>query len=269
MHNSSAPGDVRLAVLLLAINAAVGSCAWFHTELLPEPPSSDRLTIAILGFGMDITIRNLSSVKTVNQKMSPEEEAVLVQQEVAQITNHARQIFHETLEARGHYNLLSLGNTDAVVSTDPNKEFSLQELVSLHTRLGADLAVTGTILDYGKVRWQWMTPGMLGDMTWESIAIGLATAWNPVAIFGNIGFELLTSTPVWFGGGYLFGAAFRPVRVEAQAVDLVNGEVVWSDTEVATFAWNQLKQVAKEDRSKKEVQLRINLNTVMERLAAS
>lgn len=124
MHNQSAPCDVRLALFLLAINAAVVSCAWFHTELLPEPPSSDRLTIAILRFGMDITISSLSSVKTVNQNISTEE-AALVQQEIGEITNNAHQIFYETLEARGHFNFLSLVNTNVGVSTDSNKEFSL------------------------------------------------------------------------------------------------------------------------------------------------
>jgi hypothetical protein len=57
---------------------------------------------------------------------------------------------------------------------------------------------------------------MTADMTAESIALGLATAWNPIAIGANLGFELLTSTPLWFGGGYVFGVALRPVRVEAR-----------------------------------------------------
>jgi len=125
------------------------------------------------------------------------------------------------------------------------------------------------VLDYGKVRWQWLAAGMLADMTWESIALGLATSWNPAAIFGNVGYELLTSTPVWFGGGYLFGVAFRPVRVEAMAVDPIDGEAVWKETEVAVYLWKRLKQVPEEDRKKKEVQLGLNLKKAMEDLAES
>ncbi len=53
--------------------------------------------------------------------------------------------------------------------------------------LGADLVIAGSILDYGKIRWQWSAAGMFIDMKAESIALGLATAWNPVAIGANEG----------------------------------------------------------------------------------
>jgi hypothetical protein len=132
-----------------------------------------------------------------------------------------------------------------------------------------DLLVTGTVLDDGKVRWQWMAAGMFADMTRESIALGVATSWNPVALLANAGFELPTGTPVWFGGGYLFGAAFRPVRVEAQAIDAITGETVWDDTEAAIIARERLKAYPPEERKKKEVQLRANLSNAMEALAES
>ncbi len=52
---------------------------------------------------------------------------------------------------------------------------------------------------------------MFADISWETAAIGIATVWNPGIILGNVGFELLTSTPLWFGGGYVFGVALRHV----------------------------------------------------------
>ena len=123
------------------------------------------------------------------------------------------------------------------------------------------------ILDYGKMRWQWLAVGMLTDTTVETIAFGLATAWNPAALLGNVGFNLLTSTPIWFGGGYLFGLAGRPVRVEASALETVHGEQLWSDTEVAIYLWKELRELPLEVRAKKEIQLKVNLFKVMETLA--
>lgn len=107
------------------------------------------------------------------------------------------------------------------------------------------------------------------DTTVETIAFGLATAWNPAALLGNVGFNLLTSTPIWFGGGYLFGVAGRPVRVEASALEPVHGEQLWNETEVAIYLWKELRDLPLEVRAKKEIQLKVNLAKVMEALADS
>ena len=91
---------------------------------------------------------------------------------------------------------------------------------------------------------------MLADITWETVAIGLASSWNPGIILGNVGFELLTSTPVWFGGGYLFGIVARPVRVQADAWDPINGESVWEKEEFAVYIWGHLNQLPEPEREK-------------------
>jgi len=74
---------------------------------------------------------------------------------------------------------------------------------------------------------------------------------------------------VWFGGGYLFGVAFRPVRVDAQAVETVKGITVWDSMEVAIYSRGRLKELPEEQRSKKEAQLGINLKKAMEALGDS
>jgi hypothetical protein len=139
----------------------------------------------------------------------------------------------------------------------------------LGSLVGADLTVVTTILDYGKVRWQWLAAATVADMTAETIVLGLATAWNPAALFANLGYELLTNIPLYFGGGYVFGVAFRPVRIEARAFETRRGYPVWQDTEVAVYARTELKQLSKEDRRKKEFQLRVNLANAIEELADS
>jgi hypothetical protein len=266
------PLSLLLILFLWALESGLAGCGWVGSGVRADIPSAERLTLAVLGFGMDIEITNLSSVQTVTEELPPGQEALLVTKAVREIKENAQRLLHSRLQVSDQYNLVSLEQTDAAVQDlgiEPRGTMTREQLAVLRNRLGADLVVAGTVLDYGKVRWQWSAAGMLGDLSWETVALGLATAWNPIAILANVGFELATSTPVWFGGGYLFGVAFRPVRVEAQAVETQKGITVWDGVEVAIYARGRLKELPEEQRTKKEMQLHVNLKKAMETLADS
>lgn len=247
-------------------------CAWFESGSKPALALAERPSVAVLPFGIEVEIKRLSSVKSVTEELSAEQEARLVSSAVREIREEARRLFYSRVQAGERFRLISLEETDAVIAglgLEPGGAIEPEQVTVLRNQLGADLVVTGNVLDYGKVRWQWAAAGMLGDLSWETMALGLATAWNPIAILANVGFELLTGTPIWFGGGYLFGVAFRPVRVEAWAVDVANGEVVWSKMEVAIYTWKGMNDVPEPERAKKEVQLAHNLKKAMEALGES
>jgi hypothetical protein len=126
------------------------------------------------------------------------------------------------MAVRHVFQFVSLEETDAVADALGIRAGQFptpDQIAQLGQRLNADLVVFATIEDYGKVRWQWLLAGMLADMTIDNVIIGFATAWNPVALAASVGWDVLTSAPIWFGGGYLFGVAFRPVRVEARAYE--------------------------------------------------
>lgn len=90
-----------------------------------------------------------------------------------------------------------------------------------------------------------------------------------MVLSAGVGWDVLTSAPVWFGGGYLFGIALRPVRVEARAYETRDGYPIWQDVEVAIYTWKLLEQLPEDERKKKERQLWINLDTAVEALADS
>jgi hypothetical protein len=261
-----------VCVITLGAGLSLAACGWFKSDVKPDPPPVDRPRVAMLPFDMGIEITSLSSIQSVNGVLKSEEEPQLVEQAVKQVREDARRLMYERLASKQSFELIPSEKTDRALEElgmTTTETLVPEHLSRLRTRLGADLLVTGIVQDYGKVRWQWLAAGMLADMTWESVALGLATSWNPAVIFGNVGFELLTSTPVWFGGGYLFGVAFRPVRVEASAVDLIDGDIVWHDTEIAIYLWGRLKEVPEEERKKKEVQLGLNLRKAVEDLGES
>jgi len=230
---------------------------------------NDRPSVAILPFGFDLEITNLSAVKTANEMLSPEEESKQVAEVLREIQREARWLLLSRLAAGQGFQFVPPEQADALaeeLQLKPGVLPNPEQLTEFRLRLGADLVVAGSILDYGKVRWQWSTAGMFADISWETVAIGVATAWNPGIILGNVGYELLTSTPLWFGGGYLFGVAMRPVRVEARAFETFQGYPIWQAMDESAYAWGALKTLPEGVRDKKETQLELNLAEIMESL---
>ena len=270
--NSSNLFRASLCVVTLAAGLSLAACGGFKSDVKPDPPRAERPRVAVLPFDIGIKITSLDSIQSVNGELNHGEEPQLIEQAVKQVRDDARRLMYDRLSVKEALELIPLKETDRALDQlgiTTTERLTPEQLAKLRAKLNLDLVVTGTVQDYGKVRWQWMAAGMVGDMTWESVVIGLATAWNPAIILGNVGFELLTSTPVWFGGGYLFGVAFRPVRVEARAVDPLDGGSVWKETEVAIYARGRLKELPEAERDKKEAQLGLNLKRAMEALADS
>ncbi len=255
------------------VGAALTGCVAFDPPVQSQVEDlSERPYVAILLFGFDLDITKLSTVETLDRTLSPEEESTQLAAALRQIQQEARWLLLSRLATGQGFRMVPLTHTDALaeeLQLNPGVLPNTDQLAEFRRRLGADLVVAGSILDYGKVRWQWSAAGMLADTSWETVAIGLATAWNPGIILGNVGFNLLTSTPVWFGGGYLFGIAFRPVRVEARAFDTVQGYPIWQAMDESVYAWGALKSFPEAVRSKKEIQLELNLAAIMESLGDS
>jgi len=254
------------------LGVAFTGCAWFRATPESEVPVAERPSVAILPFGIEVEITTLSAVKSVDGTLSDEEESRQVAAVLQEMRADARWLFLSRLATSQKFLFVPLEQADAVAAElqlKPRVLPTTEQLVEFRKRLGADLVVAGTILDYGKIRWQWLVAAAFADVSVETIVLGLATAWNPVLILTNVGVEVLTNSAIFLGGGYLFGVAFRPVRVEARAFETKQGYPLWQSTDEAFYAWHALKQLPESERGKKESQLRINLGRTMEGLADS
>jgi hypothetical protein len=251
----------------------LASCVAFDPPIQSKVEDlEERPYVAILRFGFDQEITSLSTVKTVDGALSPEEEATQLAVALSQIEQEGRWLLVSRLATGQGFHIVPLAETDALAEElhlKPGAIPNSEQLTEFRHRLNADLVIVSSILDYGKIRWQWLAAGMLTDMTVESIILGLATSWNPIGLATNIGVELLTSTPLWFGGGYLFGVSMRPVRVEARAFETVQGYPIWQAMEESVYAWSALKTLPEGIRDKKEVQLGLNLAEIVESLGDS
>ena len=255
------------------IGIALTGCVAFEPAVQSTVEDlNERPYVAILPFGFDLEITKLSAVKTVDGTLLPEDESKQLAEALWEIQQEARWLLLSRLATGQGFRFITLEQTDALadeLQLRPGMLPTAEQLAEFRQRLGADLVVAGSLLDYGKIRWQWLAAGMFADMSWETAAIGLATAWNPGIILGNVGYELLTSTPLWFGGGYLFGVAMRPVRVEARAFETTQGYPIWQSMEESVYAWSALKALPEAVRDKKEIQLELNLAEIMESLGDS
>jgi hypothetical protein len=260
------------AVWLIVCSSLAVHCAWFDSTPHQDIAMTDRLRVAILPVAFNVDITSLSAVRTVAGELSEEEELRELADTLYGLRQEARWILQSRLATRHVFRFVALEEVEAAVAdcgVEPGALLTSDHIIRLGRSMNADLVIVATIEDYGKVRWQWLLAGMLTDMTIDNIIIGLATAWNPVALSASIGWDVLTSAPIWFGGGYFFGVAFRPVRVEARAYDTRHGYPIWQHMETAIYAWKALTQLPAAERKKKERQLWINLDIAMEALADS
>ena len=145
------------------------------------------------------------------------------------------------------------------------------QLGTLGAQAGADVVLSGRILDYGKVQWRYWVTGLVISMATETLIVGAATAFNPLIMAAVAGSELLTDVPFWWGGAYVAGWAFRPVRVEVEALQITGCEQrAWHEQElVILISRRALAQYPPDDRKRKEVQLEVNLEQALTTLAQS
>jgi hypothetical protein len=231
-----------------------------------------RAVVVLLPFGFDIEMTRLSAVKSVDETLSADEEARQVAEARQEIQTEARWLLLSGLATSHQFRFVSSEESDALAAElglSPGALPTAEHLAEFRRRLGAGLVVAGTILDYGHIRWQWLVAGAFADVSAETVALGLATAWNPALILANVGVEVLTNSAIFLGGGYLFGIAFRPVRIEARVFDTASGYPVWQRMEEAVYAKGDLQQLPESERSKKELQLRVNLARAMREMAES
>jgi len=261
---------LRLALASCAAITLFTSCVKFEpTRQSTLEELNDRPSVALLPIGFDLDITKLSSVKSVDANLSPEDEAAQLQEELAEICQDARWLLLSRLAAGQGFRFVSVEETDAIakeLQLRPGAVPKSYQVIELGRRLGADLVVAVNILDYGKMRWQWFVAGAFADLTGETVALGLATAWNPIGILANTGVTIGVNSVLFFGGGYVLDVSMRPVRVEARVFETQQGYLIWQTMEQSVYARDALKTLPEGSRDKKEVQLQLNMAEIMESL---
>jgi len=202
---------------------------------------------------------------------SPEFEPVIMAQLVDELQTKAQQILTEQLAHQRSLVVVPFDETRRMLAdiAPAGTPLTAEQIDALASQSGADVVITGLIHDYGKVRWQYWVTGLAFHATTELLVVGFASGWNPAIVVPFFFFDVATDVPIWYGGAYVFGWAFRPVRVHLEIVQIRNCRgVVWSEDEVAIkVPGKTLAEYSPDEQSKKEIQLEANLKHVMAEFA--
>lgn len=267
---SSLPGGL-LALFVAVIAGCTGNWPrWFEVALpAPEPP----VTLLVAPVTIEAPLTHASDIYSFDRRPSDDIEPHLRAQLIEEIAIRAQRILTERLMEQPEFNVIRFSDARRLPGPliPPTGRWSEQELEELGRAAGADIILAPRISDYGRLQWDHWIVGWLGVATTHTVIVGAATGWNPLAMGAYLVYDLATDLPLWYGGAYVLGWAFRPVHVEIDALQLTGCvKRIWYDQEVTIIAGKKdLSAYPEEQRKRKEVQLQVNLDQALAQLAAA
>ncbi len=147
---------------------------------------------------------------------------------------------------------------------------SCQELAAVPHNPTA-LYLTVTLSGYGSLNERWkklfIGSGII-EGTVQGIVVGTATQnpWLGLAMATEeFGQEYLT----WNGIDWLMGETYAPVTLEGALVSSTDRQTIWKDSSFITDNSDELEKMSKDEKKKKEVQLKASLHKAEEELGTS
>ncbi len=231
------------------------------TLALRHPPR-----LGIIGFKVTAPIQRLSSIFDVKKKLDEKDERARIDEVLRKIEKRADEFLVSELVERKKVEPVLI--PDGAFGTHRGVRPLQSQIALIRKNFGVDAILYGEIPWYGRTRLIYPILGMTADILAESVIINTLTHSESL-VLANIAFDLITSTPLWFGGAYIFGLAFRPVTVKAIALSVVDGKNVWSETIDRIVDRKILTTYPEQERSKKEIQLEVSLHSAMKAVALS
>ena len=235
------------------------------------PFNSPPLTVVVGPVILETPLPKSTQIYSFSDDPSPEVEPLILAQLVDELQTKSQQFLTEQLALQSGLVVIPFEETRRRLAdlAPTGVPLTAEQVDALASQSGADVVITGLIHDYGQVRWQYWVTGLAIHATTELVLVGFASGWNPAIVVPFFFFDVATDVPIWYGGAYVFGWAFRPVRVGLEAIQVRNCRgLVWSGEELAIHVPGKiLAEYAAEERSKKEIQLEANLKWVMSEFA--
>lgn len=253
-----------LSILLILLTGCSG--LWTRPADPPNPP----LKIVVAPVILEAAITKSAQIHSFDEAPAPEVEPVLLAQLHDEIQVSAQQFLTDALVRQEGFFVIPFDETSRLLAVfgPPGTPLTDEQIRELRQQTDADFVISARILDYGVVRWQYWVTGLVVHSTIGLTILGVATGWNPVAIGAYFVYEL-PDVAIWSGGAYVFGWAFRPVRIQVEAFQLKPcAGLVWTEQEaVVKVSGKMLAEYPPEDQKRKEVQLEANLRRVMTDIA--
>ena len=259
----------RSAIFVLVL--VEGGCSLWSRSL---PPAEPPLKILVAPVTMEAPIKRSQQIYSFETPPSQETEPSIRAELIQVVEVKAQEVLTQYLAEQPGFTVVPFTEARGLIRNLHLSGLKLDDgqLQALGKEAGADILVSARIGAYGSVPWKYWLTGLATQNVAELIVLGLATGWNPIAIGVWFGTDvLLIDLPLWAGGAYIFGWAFRPVEIEVEAIQIddCSGQI-WKKTEFVNLVPGKtLTQYPPEERKKKEVQLAANLDHAMMNLAES
>lgn len=261
-----ASGRVLVLFALVGVFALLSGCSWVRWRALepPDPP----LKLSITQVKLVAPVSKSKQIHSFEKAPAPEDEPRILAQLVDEVETKAVQALITSLARQPGFIVLPPGAPPLYSEAGTSDVLLNMPQGGAEKGSAPDLLISGRILDYGAVRWQYWAAGLALHATAELVAVGLASAWNPLAVAGYLAYDLATDVPLWYGGAQVLGWVFRPVRVEVEAWRMGCAQPIWTEQVlVIRVPGKTLAAYPAEERRKKEVQLGVNLDRAMAQIA--
>lgn len=244
-----------------------GCAGWWSRTL---PPPDPPLEIVVAQITLDAPITSSTQIHSFDEAPSEETEPTIRTQLIEEVELHAQRVLTEYLARQEGFQVIPFEEARHMRSefSFPTIPLTDEQLRAFGRAVGADFVLHGRIHDYGRLQWQHWVTGWLTVASVHTTIVGAATAWNPLAMGAYIAYDLVTDLPLWYGGAYVFGWAFRPVHIEVEAIQLKGCELAgWDDEDVVVSAQKALNEYPPEVRKRKEIQLQVHLEQALKGVA--
>jgi len=221
---------------------------------------------------LEATVRKSTQIHSFDTSPTPEDEPLIKKQLVEAVELHAQRHLTEQLAKQPGFTVIPWEDTQRLQEqlNLPGRILEEREVRLLAEQAKADIAIVTRITAYGSVPWKYWAAGLATQNLIELVIVGAATGWNPAAIGSYFAIDfLLIDLPLWAGGAYIAGWAFRPVIVEVEAIQLGSCPgTIWDKQEEAIrVPGKTLDEYPPEERKPKHIQLRVNLDRALEEIA--
>jgi len=237
----------------------------------PDPPDPSLLVL-VAPVVMEAPIKKPTDIHSFEVPPPEDVESAMLARLAGEVEREAQRLLIEHLARQPGFRVVPFEEVRRLTAglRVPGQRIPEPQLLALGRQLGADLVVTASIDDYGRLQWHHWAFGWLSVASTHTAIVCAATAWNPLAMGAYLAWDLTTDFPLWYGGAYVLGWAFRPVHVIVEATQLepCGAASFWRDEEVVIIAGKKALAAYPEDqRARKEIQLRVNLEQAMQNVA--
>jgi hypothetical protein len=266
--------NIKSASLLMAVLLSAGCASWAGHGVTTAPGGKFR--IAVLPVQSEVEVDRLSDIETVPGGTGPvQDEKKAIHDRMELITEDMTRSIEVRLSASPYFTVIPASRVKSMMEgmdmQPPYPPFSAEQIGKLCAPLDAQVLLEVRLTGYGRLKTRWVAyligSGIVEGVV-EGSVVGGATRniWIGLAVgLQEIGQEILT----WGGGAYLFNRYYAPVTLEGALFSARDGQSVWNDTAFDSIDRKALKKLPEEERSRKEVQLRVTADKVIQDLTTN